>query len=249
MSRRRTRVVSSASRRRCLIIGHRGASAEAPENTRAAIVAARRAGADMVELDVQQTADGRVIVFHDAQLKRTTDGRGAVRRRPFRALAGLDAGRWFSPRFRGERIPLLEEALAAARPMRVNVELKRTAKKRRLVRAVLAAARRAHATHRILWSSFDAGLLQQVPMTTPRALICAVRPDHSLARAIRLRCRAWHPRERLVTPARIARAHAAGLRVHAWTVDHAARAAQLARWGVDGLFTNDPARIGRALAR
>ena len=249
MSRVRTRVVSSAkARQRCLVIGHRGASSTAPENTRAAIVAARRAGADMVELDVQLTADGQPVIFHDTRLERTTDGQGMLARTSARALAGLDAGRWFAARFRGERILRLDEALRAAGAMGVNVELKRTQARRRLVCAAVAAARRAGAMRRILWSSFDVGLLQQLPPRAPRALICARGADASLAQAARLGCRAWHPREHLVTPERLARAHALGLRVHAWTVDRASRARVLAHAGVDGLFTNDPARIRRALA-
>lgn len=246
--RPRKRVVSSLMiAPRCLVIGHRGASATAPENTRAAIMAARHAGADMVELDVQQTADGRVVVFHDARLTRTTNGRGLLRRLPYARLVRLDVGAWFAPRFRGERLLTLGEALAAAGRMEVNVELKRTSLRRRLVRAAVAAARRARAGRRVLWSSFDAGFFRYLPAGAARALICAGRPDASLARAARLRCRAWHPREDLVTLARIARAHALGLRVHAWTVDRPARARQLRRWGVDGLFTNDPACLRRTL--
>lgn len=250
MSLTRTRVVSSArTGRRCLVIGHRGASATAPENTRAAIVAARRAGADMVELDVQLSADGQPVVFHDARLERTTDGRGSIGRTRAKALALLDAGRWFASRFRGERILRLEEALRAAGRMGVNVELKRTRARRRLAWAAVAAARRAGAMRRILWSSFDAGLLRELPADAPRALICARGPDASLIAAARLGCRAWHPREDLVTPARVARAHALQLRVHAWTVDQAGRAQVLSRAGIDGVFTNDPARIRGALAR
>ncbi len=199
----------------------------------------------MVELDVQMTRDGRLVIFHDDRLERTTDGTGLVRAVRHRALARLDAGSWFHPRFAGERILLVSEALRLVpRRMRVNLELKRTARREALLRRLVRAIRRAHANRRLLLSSFDPALLR--PLRSQRvalALLCREQPDRSLREAIRLRCDAWHPLHTLVTPARIARAHAAGLRVHAWTVDEPARARRLAGLGVDGLFTNDPRRL------
>jgi len=239
------------SRRAPLIIAHRGASATAPEGTRAAIRAAARAGAHMVELDVQMTRDGRLVVFHDDRLERTTNGTGLVRAARYRALARLDAGSWFHPRFAGERILLVSQALhLAPRRMRVNLELKRSTRRPALLRRLRRAMRRARASRRVLLSSFDPALLRPLrSLRLSRALLCRTQPDRSLRRAIRLRCDAWHPLHTLVTPARIARAHAGGLRVHAWTVDEPARARRLARWGVDGLFTNDPARLARLWRR
>ncbi|MBI2104701.1 MAG: glycerophosphodiester phosphodiesterase [Candidatus Omnitrophica bacterium] len=237
------------SRRRILIIAHRGASAVAPEGTRAAIREAARAGARMVELDVQMTRDGRLVVFHDERLERTTNGAGRVREARFRALARLDAGSWFHPRFAGERILLVSQALrlAPAR-LRINLELKRTTRRAALLRRLVRVIRRARAGRRVLCSSFDPALLR--PLRSQRvalALLCREEPDRSLRQAIQLRCAAWHPLHTLATAARITRAHAAGLRVHAWTVDEPARARRLARRGVDGLFTNDPRRIRRGL--
>ncbi len=92
---------------RTLILGHRGAPAEAPENTLAAIRRALERGADGVEVDVQRCADGRLVLIHDTTVDRTTDGTGRVDRLPWSALAALDAGE-------GERIPALEELLAFA---------------------------------------------------------------------------------------------------------------------------------------
>jgi glycerophosphoryl diester phosphodiesterase len=236
-------------RPRPILIAHRGASAVAPEGTRAAIRAAARAGADMVELDVQLTRDGRVIVFHDARLDRTTNGHGSVERMPYAAIARLDAGRWFHPRFAGERILLVSQALRMIpRRVRVNLELKRTARRQALVRRLLRVLRRTGGTSRLLLSSFEPRLLR--PLTSgglPLALICRRDADRSLTTAIRLGCAAWHPFHTLVTRRRLARAHAAGLRVHVWTVDRPAHARRLVRWGVDGLFTNDPARILRSI--
>ena len=232
-------------RRRLLLIGHRGASAVAPENTRAAILAAFRAGADMVELDVQMTRDGRLVIFHDDRLERTTNGTGRLSASRYADLTPLDAGSWFAPRFARERILLLSQALRLPpRQMTLNLELKWTPKRQALIRAVLRTIRTARVSRRVLVSSFDARLLRPLVSTGLRyALICRTNPDRSLRQAIRLRCAAWHPFSTLITPRRITTAHAAGLRVHVWTVDDPRRARQLIRLGIDGLFTNHPARL------
>ena len=228
------------------IIAHRGASAVAPESTRAAILAAARAGASMVELDVQMTRDGRLVVFHDEDVHRTTDGRGRVRAMPYARLARLDAGAWFHPRFAGERILLVSQVFRLVpTTMRINLELKRTPARSLLIRR-LRRLIRGRAAPRLLISSFDPSLLRLLaPAQLPLALICRWNPERSLRQAIRLRCAAWHPFHALVTPRRVARAHAAGLAVHAWTVDRAATARRMRRCGVDGIFTNDPARFTR----
>jgi glycerophosphoryl diester phosphodiesterase len=227
-----------------LIIAHRGASAVAPESTRAAIVAAVRAGARMIELDVQLTKDRRLVIIHDGRLERTTNGRGRVRAWRYAQLARLDAGSWFHPRFAGERLLTASQALQAVpRPVGINFELKRTWARRALVARVRRLLGRVSG-RRLLVSSFDPALLRPLRGSgAPLALICRIRPDGSLRRAIRLGCAAWHPFHSLVTRRRVARAHEAGLRVHAWTVDQPALARRLLRLGVDGIFTNDPARL------
>lgn len=220
----------------------------APESTKAAIAAAWAAGATMVELDVQMTLDGRLVVFHDAHLSRTTNGRGRLAKTSYRTLARLDAGSWFHPRFAGQRILLVSQAMRLIpRSRQLNLEVKATAQPRRVVKQLLPLTRPIR--QRLLVSSFDRGVLQQLrAVALPSALICATRADRALREAIRLGCAAWHPQVSLVTPRRIANAHAAGVRVHVWTVDQPAEARRLRRWGVDGIFTNDPARLRKAIS-
>lgn len=228
-----------------MIIAHRGASAVAPESTAAALREAVRAGVSFIEVDVQMTPDGRLVVFHDEQLDRTTDGHGRLNRTLYARLRPLDAGSWFHPRFAGERVLLLSQALRLV-PARVgfNLELKRTRRGPALIAALARVLQACGAASRVLISSFDPHLLRLAQRYRwPRALICRRFPQRSLALARRLGCVAWHPRTTLVTAARVAQAHAAGLRVQTWTVDDVATAARLQRWGVDGLFTNDPARL------
>ena len=94
-----------------LIAAHRGASKYAPENTMAAFRLAETMGANFIELDVRATRDGRLIALHDETVDRTTNGKGRAGELTFGEIRRLDAGGWFSPAFRGERIPSLEEVL------------------------------------------------------------------------------------------------------------------------------------------
>jgi len=100
---------------RALVMGHRGAEALAPENTMAAFEAGLKAGADLLELDVQLTADDRVIVFHDFTLGRKTSDPRWVRDVTWEEIRQLDMGSWFDPHYTDQRIPLLEEVLAWAK--------------------------------------------------------------------------------------------------------------------------------------
>ena len=236
--------------RRPWVIAHRGASAVAPESTRAALREAISAGVEMVELDVQLTRDMRLVVFHDIRLDRTTDGCGPLARTPYRQLARLDAGLWFSPRFVRERVLLASQALRILRRTRTNLELKRTPHKALLVDRVLRCLRATRAGARVLVSSFDPSLIAIVHRRRPRlatALICHREYPETVRRAVRLGCLAIHPHVALATPTRIRQAHAAGLRVHVWTVDEPRLVRRLAHWGVDGLFSNDPRRTAAVL--
>ncbi len=231
---------------RPILIAHRGASATAPESTHAAIKAALKTKTKMVELDIQMTRDGRLVVFHDRRLERTSNGKGFLSRYLYEDLRKLDAGSWFSSRFSGEKILTPEEVLRLI-PHRtlVNFELKRTRRRPLLLRRIRRFIQ-THKTHRkqLLISSFDAKLLQSLAQGGVKlALICRWQADQSLQKAIRLGCVAWHPFHELVTRKRIIRAHEAGLRVHAWTIDAAKQARQLLRLGADGIFTNNPQRL------
>lgn len=104
---------------------HRGDQACAPENTVAAFRSAVEKGAAMIEFDVQATRDGRLVIMHDPKVDRTTDGTGNVSDLTFDEIRALDAGGWFRPEFKGERVPTLEETLEAIpETVLCNVHLK-----------------------------------------------------------------------------------------------------------------------------
>ena len=233
--------------RRPVIIAHRGASGSAPESTASAIRRAVALHADMIELDVQLTRDNRLVIFHDDRLDRTTNGSGLLGRWSYRELAQLDSGGWFAPRFSGERILLASAALRMI-PRRcvVNLELKRTRQATMLIERMASCLRWTRTARRVLASSFEPHLLEQLAASHPRiarGLLCRRQPQRSLRRAIRLACVSFHPHASLITPWLVSRAHEAGLRVFAWTVDSPAEAQRLTRLGIDGIFTNWPHRF------
>lgn len=229
-----------------MIIAHRGASARAPENTLAAFRLARRLGAAMVELDVHQTADRRLVVLHDPTLTRTTGVRATVAARSLADLADLDAGSWFAPRFADQRVPTLEAVLAALGPgIAVNVELKAGPRPYPgLEIRLVGLLRRLGWLRRALISSFHVDRLVRVRRLHPTVAIgILVHPwslNTALARARRLNARSIHPPAREVTTALVNHLHEAGVLVLPYTVDRPGEKAKLLRLGVDGFFTNDP---------
>lgn len=228
-----------------LVIAHRGASGTCPENTLVAFVRAAALGAHMVELDVQVTRDGEVVVMHDWTLERTTDGVGAVRDRTLAEMRQLDAGAWFGPHFRGTRVPTLAEVLAAVR-LPVNVELKPVGDDGLEGRA-LAVVESAGALARVVFSSFDEGALERLRARSADSSLAVLWNSgpvaDAVARAERVAARALHLRKDCVTPQALAAAAAAGLAVRAWTVNERGEMDRLVAAGVEGIFTDFPERF------
>ena len=238
---------------RPLVLGHRGASADAPENTLAAFREALAQGADGVELDVWRCASGEVVVTHDERTARVADADLCVPDAPLAALRALDVGAWKGARYRGERIPLLAEVLEALPGAVVNVELKSRGRDLRLAQAAARVVERAGAGGRVLVSSFDWRLVVAFRLAAPHVPVGLLFEGGH-----RWRLRLWaalrllgpsavHPDRSLVTEARARRWRARGLAVNVWTVDDGAEARALAKLGAAALITNVPARIREAL--
>ncbi|HEV7731607.1 MAG TPA: glycerophosphodiester phosphodiesterase family protein [Candidatus Binatia bacterium] len=227
------------------VIAHRGASGTRPENTLAAFRRAVELGAHMIELDVQCTRDGAVVVIHDDTLERTTDGRGIVRHHTLTELASLDAGGWFDPAYAGERLPTLDAVLAAV-PIPINVELK-SAGDDGLERRTLEVVEAAGALQRVVFSSFAADSLVRMRALSAAAELAVLWDRTAMAGALRLAegvgARALHIRTGRSAPSGIASGHAAGLLVRVWTVNARADFTPLQEAGVDGVFTDYPERF------
>ncbi|MFZ0242200.1 MAG: glycerophosphodiester phosphodiesterase family protein [Desulfobacterales bacterium] len=246
-----------------VVIAHRGYRKRFPENTLAAFAAAFDSGAPMVELDVALTRDRRAVVLHDDTLERTTDGRGQVCDFTLAELKRLDAGSWFDPRFAGERLPSLDEALdlCAARGM-VNIEIKAAAFEAgrpadAIEEQVLRAVAQRGMGARAVISSFDTRFLDRIcerPAAPAIGLLTEVRPTADPLRLCqRLRAFSWHPEYHSLTAEKVRDMHAAGIRVLPYTVNRPADFRRLLQMGVDGVFSDDPpllkACIGGGLTR
>jgi glycerophosphoryl diester phosphodiesterase len=242
---------------RRLVIGHRGAAGEAPENTIAGFELALAEGADALELDVRMTRDGVPVVLHDATLDRTTDRTGPVAATPLADLRQADAGHGFARqgrpfpwRSRAVGVPTLDEVLAAFPEIPLLVELKTPAAGpavRRLLEERAAAGR-------CVVAAFQDAALD--PFPHPAFKRGATRTDTArlwlavLAGLPRAGGRydllavpeRWHglpvPTRRLVRAA-----HAAGHPVHVWTVNDARAARRLWSLGVSGIVTDYPGRL------
>lgn len=152
------------SQRRPTIVAHRGFSHLAPENTLAAIRLARAAGADAFEVDLHMTRDGRIVAIHDDTLDRTTDGTGRVAETDFATLRKLDAGAWKSGEYAGEKIPTLEEVVAADRKMGIVLELKAPG----IAGRTLNIVERSNALDRTTFIAFNPENLDAIKTRVPR---------------------------------------------------------------------------------
>jgi len=219
--------------------GHRGTRGHEPENTVRSVRRALELGADGVEVDVR-LADGRLMVIHDATLKRTTNGHGRVAKKPFAYLRSLDAGA-------GERIPTLEEIFDAVdRRAIVNVELK-DARATGPVAALIVdyVKERGWRFEDFIVSAFDHSQLRKIKKICPLIRTGALihRVPRRLARLVEaLNVESIHPPRRWVTLKLVDEAHRLGRKVFVFTVNEPAQIARMKSLGVDGVFTDFPER-------
>lgn len=238
------------------IIAHRGAKANAPENTIVAFRRAHEEGARWVEFDVKLSADGHPIVIHDHTLERTTNGRGEVRAKTLAELQALDAGAWFGKSFAGERVPSLAETLdfLAAHGMGFNLEVKPCAGRERETAEValkLVKARWPAGLPAPIISSFKLESLEaarSVAPELPRGYLIEKLPPDWRATAERLACAAIHPGMRHLTHDQAREIKAAGYALLTWTVNDVGRGRDLLAWGADSLITDAPGDIAAGLA-
>jgi glycerophosphoryl diester phosphodiesterase len=228
------------------IWAHRGASRAAPENTLPAYQLAVEAGADGVELDVQLSRDGQIVVIHDETLSRTTNGDGWVKDHTLAELKKLDASAGRDGHA-GVRVPTLSEALALLAPttLRLNVELKNSeVPYPGLEEAVLAEVAAAGMVERTMYSSFSGESVRRLATMAPAAEVALIysRPlTRPLRLAAGLGASAVHPDRRLVGgPHWVARARARHLAVRPWVLNTRERIERAIRLGADGLFTDVP---------
>jgi len=241
--------------KRPLLIAHRGASADAPENTLAAFRLAINQGADAIELDVQQTLDKKLVIMHDPSLSRTTNGRGWVSRKSFDYIKTLDAGGWFDNKYTGEPVPRLEDVLDSfGTKTHYVIELKfyRPRSDRFASRVYDAVASRG-LIDKVLFLSFDPRLLAQIKKNNPQALTCwaflplfGFRPPQWLANKFDVLAIAATK----ANPTYIEKLQKLGKPVNIWAgVGRPEDHDQEINCGAEFITTNSPGKLKRLLAR
>lgn len=227
------------NRKEMRCIGHRGARGHAPENTLASFQKALDLGATWVELDVYHV-DGRLMVFHDERLERTTNGEGRLQEQDFNYLRSLDAGN-------GEKIPTLTEVFELI-GMRagVNIELKGAGTARPVVRFISALRAKGRHDHQLLVSSFQRRELSEVQKRDSRirlGIMIKGKPRDDIEFALGLGAYSVHPSRAHVNRAFVQDAHRSGLKVFVFTVNHSHDIRKMQALGVDGVFTDYPDRV------
>jgi len=223
------------------ITAHRGASAFYPENTMAAFQGAWEQGADWIELDVQQSLDGRIYVMHDSSLARTTGLRKRGWETAWEEISLLDAGSFFSPDFADERVPLLEEVIEFARwhGIRLNIELKPTGREKDFEKSVIDIIRSAGFEANCVITSQVYRALENVKaydpeITTVYVMALAYGDIGRLSAADH-----FSIQSPFITRSLVSRMHRAGKQVYAWTVDSKPAMERLIALGVDNIITNN----------
>lgn len=254
---------------RVLVIAHRGGAGLWPENTLYAFERAAAAGADVIETDVRVTKDGELIVLHDEDVGRTTDGAGAVGSMTLAELKKLDAayrfstdgGRSFPLRGTGVSVPTLREVFEALPRVRFNIEPKQGAPL--LAAPLCRLIRERGMTERVMVASFSGATLQEFRRECPEVATSAATDEvaHFLALQEAGLAASYSPAmQALQVPVRwgalrvltrdfVEAAHGRGLRVHAWTINDEGEMRRLVDMGVDGIMTDYPDRLLRVLGR
>jgi glycerophosphoryl diester phosphodiesterase len=253
---------------RPLVIGHRGYSQMAPENTLPSFKLAKNAGADMVELDYYHTKDGELIVFHDGDLDRTTDAvakwgvkKTRIGTKTLAELKTLDAGKWFDVQFTGTRLSTLGEALDFIQDGGVTLIERKAGDAATLVKLL----RDRKLVNQLVVQSFEWDFLADFHKQEAAQILGALGPSSTrngkkltaaekqldaswIADAVKTGASVIGWNANNVTREAVALAHSRGLKVWIWTVDEPTEANKFLDWGVDGLISNNPAIIWRTLA-
>jgi glycerophosphoryl diester phosphodiesterase len=236
-----------------LVIAHRGASGNAPENTLAAFRKAIALGASFIETDLQLSRDARFVAIHDATVNRTTTGQGAVHDMTLADLRKLDAGSWFGSEFAGERIPTLEEILEFSKKNDVVFYLEiKPGGSWGGEHALIGSLRESGEIPRTVVISFDPSIvlsLRKIEPTLMTGLLYDGQIENPLDKAVEIGARQLVVRGDLVTPALISEAKKKDLQVVCWTVNHPAHMRLLATAGVDGIMSDYPDRLVAAVRK
>lgn len=228
---------------------HRGASGHAPENTLAAMRVAMEMGAHMSELDIQQTADDRLVLLHDDDLDRTTSGSGMLWQKPLAELQTYEAGSWFAPQFSGEPLPTLEEVIALVRgKMKLNIEVKLHGHERDIAKLVVETVRREKFEPECIITSFGHNVAAEIKALAPELKVGYIfGKDEYHERVFEGPVEVLSVNHYLISTEFMQRARAAHKEVHVWTVNEKPLMHRMMDLGVDAIITNYPDRLAEVM--
>ena len=223
-----------------VVIAHRGSSAAAPENTLAAFRLAIEQGADFVELDVQESADGEVLVVHDSDLMKLGGAPSKIWETDAATLRAVDIGSHAGPQFSGERVPTLAEALAVCKgKARVIIELKSYGHDQKLEERVAAIVEAAGMADDCIYMSLDHAMIGRMKRLRP-SWRCGVLVAKAVGDLASLDADFFAVEARVATRRFVRRVHGAGREIYVWTVNDPAWMLAAMSHGVDGLITDRP---------
>lgn len=230
------------------ITAHRGASGKAPENTMASVLQAIEDGTDWVEIDVQETKDGVVIVAHDSDLKKVSGANAKIWNLTAEELRAIDIGSYLGSQFKNERVPTLAEVLAACRGrVRVNIELKYYGHDQDLEKKVVALVEQHDMARHVVIMSLKADGIRKIKQLRPSwtvGLLTAV----AIGDVTRADADFLAVKTKLATRSFVRSAHQKQKRVHTWTANDALTLSTMMSRGVDNVITDHPELARQVLA-
>jgi glycerophosphoryl diester phosphodiesterase len=236
---------------RFLSIAHRGASGSFPENTRVAFEQAIALGADMIELDCQQSRDGHVVVFHDERLNRTAGAKGRVYEKTLEQLKKLDVGAWWKRAFKGERILTLEEALeilVGSADLCLEIKCYPGAPPGIEIKLLFILSHYDYLDRTVI-ASFDYPTLSRVRELAPEARLGVIYgqgvKQNPLDFAARIGAASILVQKEFATSEFLNNTWEAGLDVHVWTVNEFREMEGFASRGVQGIVSDFPERLSQ----
>jgi len=238
-------------------IAHRGASTYAPENTIPAFDLALKNGANMFELDVLFTKDLVPVVFHDETLNRTTNGRGNILKKTYKQLQKLDAGSWKHRRYRGTKIPTLDQVLKRYKDkIPINIEIKEESLKIKglghtgIAKRVMKVVKKYKMSKQVWISSFNHKIVDAVRAqhkSVPTAYLTEAEWNKPPTFLYNKNIDAWNTNFRIINELVIADYRSRGRMVYAWGTNDLEEIKLLVRMGISGVFVDDPLVFKRYL--
>jgi len=224
-----------------LVIAHRGGKVWAPENTMSAFKQSLLACVDAIELDIQRVQTGELVVFHDQDLSRTTNGFGSVHSCSLDEIKRLSAGAWFDASFKEEKVPLLQEVLdLVAGQVMLNIEIKNLPHSYEDIEEDLMAMLEGYDTSKVVVSSFDHRVLKKLKGRIETALLMVGAPASVSDYCTDLGATYFHCQKDHINEDTLEEAHQGTIKVFGWVANTDRDWSRLIKLEVDGIVSDDP---------